>query len=490
LPLNVAQLNIGVTADTSQAKTAIQELNVTIASGAPAEQAVVSAIVAGQQQIVQAIANVNAAIQGSSQQMVQALARVAEEENVVANNAQRAAGSVGSFGAGGANALGQMNMAMIASGQNMGPVNAGIMLISQNLRRIPGDAGAGTQAIQILGGMLTALGVAAIAFAGPMHQAFQALSAQIQQTGHDITEYQDRLDQAVQHAQNLGRTQTDLENGLTVLTRGLGDAGKALDNQNLLMDLAAAKHESLAQAAKDLIRAYEGYGRGLKELGIDMVFSHNAQAGLDAAQRSAATAADAVTKATERYNEALQRSKDRAAENALKVDQLAQANLRLSDAQQSLADLEARQAAQNAVPRISAETTAVEHLADARQRLSDILAKIAAQDEIPVTNHAETAVRALEAAQARLNGIMAEGRDSMGLTLVEHDQLAMAADRVADAQQRMAAATGDHAAAGGTGQAPCRHGQWQDRPRRRGQGQPGRGAGAGRPAQGPAAGQG
>jgi phage-related protein len=442
MPLTVAQLNIMVEANTTAAQQALAQINAQFQQLAQNATSSATTEAQGQEQVVAALQDVMGAISSTTMAVrnLGATTTAVAQEEQAAN--QAVASSMVGMGSVGSGALMSINQAMVASGQSIGPLNAGVMMIATNLRLIPPAANAAQGAIMGLSVALSAVGILAAAVGAPAQQGLQQLQNEFNNVGASVHDYQDKLNSAVDQAAKFGRTQDQVYQSLAILTRGLKDPELALERFGLVQDLAAVKGESLSAAANDVVRAFEGYGRGLKQLGIDMVFTHNAQAGLDSANRALQNSTDQVAAAQQRLNDAVQRQNDRMAQAALATDQVAAAQQRLNDANTSYAELLLRISAEDRVPKISATTQALDNLASSTQRLSDIEARYAAQDEAPSLTHRAQAIDSVRVAQQRLLDVQARVRDAMTLTAVDHDAAAQAADRVAEAEERLALASG------------------------------------------------
>lgn len=99
-------------------------------------------------------------------------------------------------------------------------------------------------------------------------EAARQLEAAISVTGKSISQYEDRIKSAVGQMVKFGHTDEAVSGALTTLTTSYGDAGRALDQMQLVADIAARKHISLADAAQLVARAHGGSARLFKEFGI------------------------------------------------------------------------------------------------------------------------------------------------------------------------------------------------------------------------------
>lgn len=147
-----------------------------------------------------------------------------------------------------------------------------------------------------VGGLLTEIASGDIAAAGQ-------LKAAISSAGETYSDFQDRIDKTVQSQVRFGNTDEQVNNALTALVSSFGDTNKALDQMQLVTDLAARKHISLGDAATIVAKAHGGAGRIFKEFNIQVGQNADGTKNYDAAltqlaqklQGQAAASADTAT---------------------------------------------------------------------------------------------------------------------------------------------------------------------------------------------------
>lgn len=113
------------------------------------------------------------------------------------------------------------------------------------------------------GGFLTALG-------DKERQAAEGLKASIQAAGQSYDEFEGKIEHAVKGQEQFGHTADETNNALSTLVSSFGDTNQALDKMQLVADLAAKKHISLADAATIVAKAHGGAGRIFKEFNIQI----------------------------------------------------------------------------------------------------------------------------------------------------------------------------------------------------------------------------
>lgn len=130
-------------------------------------------------------------------------------------------------------------------------------------------------AMSRVGAAAMKLGVAGIGVGGFLTQmaagdieAANQLKAAIGQVGQAQGDYQERIDATIKAQVRFGHTDEEVSKALTTLTLSYNDTGKALDEMQLVTDLAARKHISLTDAASLVARAHGGAGKMFKEFGI------------------------------------------------------------------------------------------------------------------------------------------------------------------------------------------------------------------------------
>lgn len=101
-------------------------------------------------------------------------------------------------------------------------------------------------------------------------EAANQLKAAIGQVGQAQSDYQERIDATVKSQVAFGHTDEQVSGALTTLTLAYNDTGKALDQMQLVADLAARKNISLGDAATIVAKAHGGAGRVFKEFGIQV----------------------------------------------------------------------------------------------------------------------------------------------------------------------------------------------------------------------------
>lgn len=133
-----------------------------------------------------------------------------------------------------------------------------------------------------VGGFLTAM-------ASDDIEASNQLKAAISGVGQSIEDYQDRIDSAAEAQVKFGYTDDQVNTALRHLVVSYGDTGKALDEMQLVADLAAFKHISLADAAAQVAKAHGGAGRLFKEFGVEVEENRKGAKDYDAALQQVAT---------------------------------------------------------------------------------------------------------------------------------------------------------------------------------------------------------
>lgn len=113
------------------------------------------------------------------------------------------------------------------------------------------------------GTFLTALG-------DKERQASAQLEASITAAGQSVDDYTVKIEAAVKAGENFGTSAVDTKTALTTLVGAYGDTGAALNRMQLVEDLAAARHISLASAADLVAKVHAGSTKALKLFDIQV----------------------------------------------------------------------------------------------------------------------------------------------------------------------------------------------------------------------------
>jgi hypothetical protein len=133
----------------------------------------------------------------------------------------------------------------------------------------------GGAAVAGVGALLTAAG-------SKEKQATDQLKASVDSTGESYSDYADKIEKVVKREENFAHSASDTKDALRTLTDATGSEQKALDNMQVVTDLAASKHISLADAAALLAKILEGKG-GKTLLQYGIIMKTNADGTKDAA---------------------------------------------------------------------------------------------------------------------------------------------------------------------------------------------------------------
>jgi phage-related protein len=211
--------------------------------------------------------------------------------------------SIGGIAAAGAESAGHMRAAFsgVLGALNqtgvLGPFGAALDGVSAALDAM-GKHGKDVGLAMIgVGGALAGIGAGLSAVGSKDQAAHRQLQDAVQATGRDYDDYAKKVEEAVKHQEHFGNTAAETQDALRILTQATGDPTKALKYLGEASDLAAAKHESLGEAATSLGKVYNGAGRVLKEFGVSMDTVKTGSAQLATAQKGVETATEAAAKA-------------------------------------------------------------------------------------------------------------------------------------------------------------------------------------------------
>lgn len=164
------------------------------------------------------------------------------------------------------------------------------------------DAG---KAMLGIGGALSGVGFGLSVLGSKDQAARQQLAASIEATGNSWDDYKDKVEEAIKANERFGDKAAETENALQILTQATNSPQTALKLLSTAADLAAAKHESLTDAATQLGKIYNGNTKLLKQFGINIDSSAAATKRADAATRRADAADRALAVAKQHLNDLL-----------------------------------------------------------------------------------------------------------------------------------------------------------------------------------------
>jgi hypothetical protein len=149
-------------------------------------------------------------------------------------------------------------------GEVLNRVGEGLDKLGEHGQSMGKKLAVGGAAVMGVGLLLTAAG-------SKEKQATDQLKAAIDATGASYSDYSDKIEKTVKHEENYAHSAVDTKTALQTLTTATGDTKKALDQMQVVTDLAAAKHESLSEAAGQVAKVLGGSGgKLLIQYGIHM----------------------------------------------------------------------------------------------------------------------------------------------------------------------------------------------------------------------------
>lgn len=185
----------------------------------------------------------------------------------------------------------------------LGPLTEQLSVVNDAFGEMADHAHSVGSVLLGLGGAAVGVGTSLAILGSKDQAARQQLQAAIEATGRSWDDYSARVEEAIKHNEKFGDTADETQNALQILTQATGDPTKALDLLNTATDLAAAKHESLTDAATQLGKAYNGSTKLLKEFGVNVDNT-----------KAATSAATAATKAADSANKAAAAAKQKLAD--------------------------------------------------------------------------------------------------------------------------------------------------------------------------------
>jgi hypothetical protein len=203
----------------------------------------------------------------------------------------QAAGKAGSQAAAGMHDAFRGVLSTLNTTGVLGPFGEALAGIDEAIGRVAEHGKQIGPGLMAAGGALAGIGVGLAAVGSKDQAAHAQLQQAIEATGRSYDDYEKQVEGAVKQQEKFGHTANQTQDALRILTQATGDPAKALQYLGTASDLAAAKHEGLAEAATSLGKVYNGNTRLLKEFGIQATKAGAAQNELKAATAQA-TAAD------------------------------------------------------------------------------------------------------------------------------------------------------------------------------------------------------
>jgi len=223
-------------------------------------------------------------------------------------------------------ALGTLNSTGV-----LGPFGESIAAVNDSLDAMAEKGKTAGKVMLGLGGTLVGVGAGLTALGSKDQAARQQLQAAVEATGARWDDYDRQVEAAIKHQERFGDTANQTQDALRVLTTATNSPARALGLLSEATDLAAAKHESLTQAATDLGKVYNGNTKLLKQFGITVTNT----AGVT---KAAATAAKQAQSADKALASAKQHLADVEAVDAGKKHLTVTEAIRLRDAEQRVRD--------------------------------------------------------------------------------------------------------------------------------------------------------
>ena len=196
------------------------------------------------------------------------VANTAKTQMTAAQSAITKTGAtVGNLGQGFGRFAGQLSQLNL--GSTFGPLGSAIDQAAARLDNIGGRAKSSAEKITALGAVTAGLGAVLIGVAAGDERAQASLKTAIDNTGASAADFKGQIDAMISSQEHYGHTAEDSQSALEKLTIATGDTNKALGDMQLVADLAAQKHISLADAADMVSRIIGGKGaRALAVYGI------------------------------------------------------------------------------------------------------------------------------------------------------------------------------------------------------------------------------
>lgn len=248
----------------------------------------------------------------------------------------------------GQRAFNTINTAMMATGQELGPVGSAFSGLGLIWTQMDGQGTRLARTFQAVGAAAIVVGGLITAQSAREQSAVAQLKNAVTDTGKSWDDYSGQLEAAAAAQAHFGSSKASALQALATLTRASQDPAQAIKDIGLAQDFAAAKGITLTEAADTLAKVYGGSTRALKQFGINVKDLVNPQAELTKATRDQQTAATAMSTAQQHLADVEQRTaaaRQQAEQNYTDAvqraqDKVAASSQTLGDARQRLADIE------------------------------------------------------------------------------------------------------------------------------------------------------
>jgi hypothetical protein len=255
------------------------------------------------------------------------------------------------------------------AGKIGGPVGEALAKLSGGFDKLRGQGSVVKKTLAGLGGAAMGLGAIMVAEADKEKAATAGLKAAVEAAGESWEPYKKRVETASKTNEHFGYTSRETQLALARMTLATKNPQAAMQQMGLVVNIAAARHISLGDAAGIAAKLINGNVKTYKSFGVTLVGTKDAMQALEKAQREQTKAQkDAVT-AQSKYEESLRKVRD--AQQAL-ADKTALANedgkitlsesIRLRNAATKVADAQRESAAAHSaltVAQAKARTSAV-----------------------------------------------------------------------------------------------------------------------------------
>ena len=195
--------------------------------------------------------------------MVRVLGDVSGLGQAFTGGATKAEGAATKIHAAFSTVLGQLNQTGV-----LGPFGQMLEQANSSLEQLSGHGKEASTVLLGMGGTALTAGLALQQAGSKDQAAHQQLQAAVTATGKSYSTYAGQVEEAIKHQAKFGNDAVETQNALQKLTQATHDPAEALKLLSTATDLAAAKHESLTEAATQLGKVYNGNAKLLKEYGI------------------------------------------------------------------------------------------------------------------------------------------------------------------------------------------------------------------------------
>jgi hypothetical protein len=157
-----------------------------------------------------------------------------------------------------------------------GEVGEIVNKVGEGFASLGEEAKTGAGQLTLAGIAIAAVGTALSELGSKDAQSEAGLKAAFDAQGKSLDDYSGQLEDTIKQQEQYGHSSSDTMDAVKALIEGTGDEREAFGDMGEVADLAAQKHESLADAANTVVKVLDGTGKKtLEEYGVQIQTTSN-----------------------------------------------------------------------------------------------------------------------------------------------------------------------------------------------------------------------